>query len=42
MGFDQKLDVQVPLYVWLFRDELGRDVQLSDYFGKRPVILVMG
>ncbi len=41
VGFDQKLDVQVPL-VLRFRDEHGQSVRLADYFGKRPVILVMG
>jgi len=38
--FDQKLDAQVPLDL-LFRDETGRAVPLSDYFGKRPVILAL-
>lgn len=37
---DQKLDAQIPLDL-PFRDEAGRDVHLQDYFGKRPVILVM-
>ena len=41
VAFDQKLDAQVPLLT-PFRDEEGRPVQLSEYFGKRPVILVMG
>lgn len=38
--FDQKLDAQVPLDL-LFRDETGRAVPLSAYFGKRPVILAL-
>ncbi|WP_435018746.1 SCO family protein [Tundrisphaera sp. TA3] len=38
--FDQKLDSQIPLTL-KFRDESGREVQLSDYFGRRPVILTM-
>jgi protein SCO1 len=41
VAFDQNLNAQIPL-VTPFRDEQGRAVQLSDYFGKRPVILVMG
>ncbi len=38
VGFDQKLGEQVPLDL-LFKDELGKDVRLSQYFGKKPVIL---
>jgi protein SCO1 len=41
VAFDQNLNAQIPLTT-AFRDEQGRSVQLSDYFGKRPVILVMG
>lgn len=41
IGFDQNLNTQIPLTL-PFRDEEGRDVRLADYFGKRPVILVMG
>jgi protein SCO1/2 len=41
VAFDQKLDAQVPLLT-PFRDEQGQAVRLSDFFGKRPVILVMG
>jgi protein SCO1/2 len=37
---DQKLDSPVPLDA-AFADEDGRDVKLGDYFGKRPVILVL-
>lgn len=38
VGFDQKLDQQVPLDVKL-RDESGNEVRLGDYFGSRPVVL---
>ena len=37
---DQKLGEQVPLGLQ-FHDEAGRTVNLSDYFGKRPVILTL-
>lgn len=37
-GMDQKLDAQAPLDLD-FRDEAGRAVKLSQYFGKRPVVL---
>ena len=37
-GFDQELGAKLPLGVH-FRDESGRQVALSDYFGRRPVIL---
>ena len=40
VGIDQRLDEQVPLEL-AFRDEAGRAVRLSDYFGKRPVILAL-
>jgi protein SCO1/2 len=40
VGFDQKLDAQVPLDAE-FRDETGRSVKLGDYFGNKPVILVL-
>ncbi|EEF61943.1 SCO family protein [Pedosphaera parvula] len=39
--FDQKLNQQIALELQ-FRDEQGRIVKLGDYFGKRPVILVLG
>jgi protein SCO1/2 len=39
VGFDQRLDEQVPLDA-TFRDETGRAVTLGEYFGRRPVILV--
>jgi protein SCO1/2 len=38
VGIDQKLDAQIPLDA-VFRDETGRQVKLSEYFGQRPVIL---
>jgi protein SCO1/2 len=40
IGIDQKLNEQVPLDL-PFVDELGRDVKLGDYFGRRPVLLAM-
>lgn len=39
-GFDQKLNGQIALDL-AFRDENGRAVQLSNYFGEKPVILVL-
>jgi len=39
VGLDQRLGEQVPLDL-AFRDEAGRSVTLSDYFGGTPVILV--
>lgn len=38
VGFTQNLDAQIPLNV-SFRDEAGRTVPLSAYFGKKPVLL---
>ncbi len=38
VGIDQRLNNQVPLNL-SFRDENGREVQLSRYFGSRPVVL---
>lgn len=38
--FDQQLDAQVPGDI-AFRDEQGAVVQLGDFLGKKPVILVM-
>lgn len=38
VGIDQKLDQQVPLDL-TFRDETGKTVQLSQYFGQKPVLL---
>ncbi len=41
VGFDQRLDEQVPPDL-AFRDETGREVRLQEYFdGKKPVILVL-
>jgi protein SCO1 len=39
IGFDQFIDQSIPLDV-PFRDEAGRTVQLGEYFGRRPVVLV--
>jgi protein SCO1/2 len=38
VGIEQKLDAQVPLDL-AFRDETGKPVRLSDYFGRKPVVL---
>jgi protein SCO1/2 len=38
--YDQRLGEAVPLDL-AFRDEAGRAVRLGDYFGRRPVILVL-
>lgn len=38
VGIDQRLNEQLPLEA-VFRDEMGRQVRLGDYFGGRPVIL---
>jgi protein SCO1 len=40
VGFDQRLNRQVPLEAE-FVDETGKPVRLGDYFGRRPVILVL-
>jgi protein SCO1/2 len=40
VGFDQRLGEKVPLDA-AFRDEAGRTVKLGDYFGARPVVLVL-
>ena len=37
---DQKLNAQVPLEL-PFRDEDGRPVRLGDYFGEKPVMLML-
>lgn len=39
--FDQNLDAQIPLDL-TFEDEAGSQVQLGDYLGEQPVILVLG
>ena len=41
IDFDQKLGSQISLNLW-FHDESGKDVTLGDYFGRKPVILVIG
>jgi protein SCO1/2 len=38
--FDQRLGQQVRLD-GVFRDEMGHQVRLGDYFGRRPVVLVL-
>lgn len=40
VAVEQRLNTQVPLNL-TFRDETGKTVRLGDYFGKRPVILVL-
>ena len=40
VAFEQKLSQQLPLDIAL-RDEAGHAVKLSDYFGKRPVVLTL-
>lgn len=40
VGFDQKLDAQVPLELG-FRDATGQPVALQNYFGKKPVVLAL-
>jgi protein SCO1/2 len=40
IGLDQKLNELLPLGL-RFTDEQGRDVALGDYFGRRPVVLVL-
>ena len=40
VGFDQRLNEQVPLDV-KFVDETGKTVALRQYFGEKPVILVL-
>lgn len=41
VGFDQRLDEQVPLNL-TFVDERGAPVRLGDYFGNKPVVLMLG
>lgn len=41
LGFDQKLNSRISLDL-TFRDEQGKTVALEDYFGQKPVVLVMG
>jgi protein SCO1/2 len=40
VGIDQRLGETVPLDA-RFKDDTGRDVTLGDYFGTKPVVLVM-
>src|SRR6266852_9407329 len=40
VGFEPKLNSQLPLDL-NFRDEAGRDVQLREYFGHKPVLLAL-
>ncbi|HZR20509.1 MAG TPA: SCO family protein [Verrucomicrobiae bacterium] len=41
IDFTQNLDAQLPLDL-RFVDETGKSVQLAQYFGSKPVILVLG
>lgn len=38
VGIEQRLNEELPLDL-VFRDEAGREVQIGDYFGDKPVIL---
>jgi protein SCO1/2 len=40
VGIDQKLNSQIPLDL-VFRDEAGNEVRLGQYFGQKPVVLVL-
>jgi protein SCO1/2 len=40
VGFEPRLNAQLPLDL-TFRDESGRDVQLRQYFGQKPVLLAL-
>lgn len=40
VGIDQKLDAQIPMDL-KFTDETGQTVQLSQYFGQKPVVLAL-
>ncbi len=40
VGFEPQLNAQLPLDL-NFRDESGRDVQLREYFGRKPVVLAL-
>lgn len=40
VGIDQRLGQMLPLDA-IFQDELGRPVRLGQYFGQRPVVLVL-
>jgi protein SCO1 len=41
ISFEQKLNTQISLDL-PFRDEAGQPVRLGEYFGRKPVILVLG
>ena len=40
VSYDQHPGAQLPLNL-TFRDETGKSVRLSDYFGKKPVIMIL-
>jgi protein SCO1/2 len=40
VGIEQRIGASIPLDL-KFRDEIGREVKLGDYFGKKPVVLSM-
>ncbi len=40
VGFDQRLNEQIPLNLE-FTDDTGKKVKLADYFGQKPVVLVL-
>jgi protein SCO1 len=40
VGFDQRIDQSVPGDIAL-RDEAGRAVRLSDYYGRRPLVVAL-
>jgi protein SCO1 len=40
VGFDQRLNAQIPLDL-AFTDDTGKAVRLREYFGSKPVILVL-
>jgi protein SCO1 len=40
VGFDQRLNQQVPMDLE-FTDDTGKTVKLRDYFGQKPIVLVL-
>lgn len=40
IGFDQKLGAQLPLHL-TFTDETGKTVRLDEYFGQKPVVMLI-
>lgn len=40
VGIQQHLGAQIPLDA-AFKDETGKDITLGDYFGKKPVVLIL-